>query len=127
MLVFFKNVPQKALQNTFYWDITLFILFPHMRSSISEILQLCAEDAEETLYELGFGRDEPQVTVRIPPRFLNFPSLSRGINFRVFLDSQIRRIREEDPSLSLASKTIELLNHCCWLSLSLDCIFVFGM
>ncbi|KAI4827677.1 hypothetical protein KUCAC02_031056 [Chaenocephalus aceratus] len=73
-------------------------------SSISEILQLCAEDAEETLYELGFGRDEPQVTVRIPPRFLNFPSLSRGINFRVFLDSQIRRIREEDPSLSLASR-----------------------
>ncbi|KAK1901131.1 Protein TESPA1 [Dissostichus eleginoides] len=73
-------------------------------SSISEVLQLCAEDAEETLYELGFGRDEPQVTVRIPPRFLNFPSLSRGINFRVFLDSQIRRIREEDPSLSLASR-----------------------
>ncbi|XP_063767251.1 protein TESPA1 isoform X2 [Eleginops maclovinus] len=73
-------------------------------SSISEVLQLCSEDAEETLYELGFGRDEPQVTVRIPPRFFNFPSPSRGINFRLFLDSQIRRIREEDPSLSLASR-----------------------
>ncbi|XP_075966472.1 protein ITPRID2 isoform X1 [Anarhichas minor] len=73
-------------------------------SSISEILQLCAEDAEETLYELGFGRDEPQVTVRIPPRFFTFPSLSQGINFRLFLDSQLRRIREEDPSLSLASR-----------------------
>ncbi|XP_029287349.1 protein TESPA1 isoform X2 [Cottoperca gobio] len=73
-------------------------------SSISEVLKLCSEDAEETLYELGFGCDEPQVTVRIPPRFFTFPSLSRGINFRLFLDSQLRRIREEDPSLSLASR-----------------------
>uniref|UniRef100_A0A7N6AMU1 ITPR-interacting domain-containing protein n=1 Tax=Anabas testudineus TaxID=64144 RepID=A0A7N6AMU1_ANATE len=73
---------------------------------VSEILQMCAEDAEETLYELGFGCDEPQVTVRIPPRFFTFPSQAQGINFRLFLDSQIRRIREEDPSLSLASKTI---------------------
>ncbi|XP_037635124.1 protein TESPA1 isoform X2 [Sebastes umbrosus] len=73
-------------------------------SSISEVLQLCSEDAEETLYELGFGCDEPQVTVRIPPRFFTFPSLSQGINFRLFLDSQLRRIREEDPSLSLASR-----------------------
>uniref|UniRef100_A0A669DRN0 ITPR-interacting domain-containing protein n=2 Tax=Oreochromis TaxID=8139 RepID=A0A669DRN0_ORENI len=67
---------------------------------------LCSEDAEETLYELGFGCEEPQVTVRIPPRFFTFPSQAQGINFRLFLDSQIRRIREEDPSLSLASKTI---------------------
>ncbi|XP_073323838.1 protein TESPA1 [Pagrus major] len=73
-------------------------------SSISEVLQMCAEDAEETLYELGFGSDEPQVTVRIPPRFFTFPSLAEGINFRLFLDSQLRRIREEDPSLSLASR-----------------------
>lgn len=69
---------------------------------------MCSEDAEETLYELGFGCDEPQVTVRIPPRFLTFPSQGQGINFRLFLDSQLRRIREEDPSLSLISK---LLNH----------------
>lgn len=82
-----------------------------MHVSISEILQLCSEDAEETLYELGFGCDEPQVTVRIPPRFFTFPSQAQGINFRLFLDSQLRRIREEDPSLSLASNTMELLNH----------------
>ncbi|KAM6927242.1 uncharacterized protein tespa1 [Xenentodon cancila] len=73
-------------------------------SSVSEILQLCAEDVEETLYQLGFGCEEPQVTVRIPPRFFTFPSQAQGINFRLFLDSQIRRIREEDPSLSLASR-----------------------
>ncbi|XP_059184844.1 protein TESPA1 [Centropristis striata] len=73
-------------------------------SSISEVLQILSEDAEETLYELGFGSDEPQVTVRIPPRFFTFPSQTQGINFRLFLDSQLRRIREEDPSLSLASR-----------------------
>uniref|UniRef100_A0A3Q3JIE4 ITPR-interacting domain-containing protein n=1 Tax=Monopterus albus TaxID=43700 RepID=A0A3Q3JIE4_MONAL len=71
---------------------------------ISEVLQMCSEDAEETLYELGFGCDEPQVTVRIPTRFFTFPSQAQGINFRLFLDSQIWRIREEDPSLSLASR-----------------------
>ncbi|XP_068598155.1 protein TESPA1-like [Brachionichthys hirsutus] len=73
-------------------------------SSLLEVLQLHSEDAEERLYELGFGCDEPQVTVRVPPRFFTFPSLARGINFRLFLDSQLQRIREEDPSLSLASR-----------------------
>uniref|UniRef100_A0A8D3BV03 ITPR-interacting domain-containing protein n=1 Tax=Scophthalmus maximus TaxID=52904 RepID=A0A8D3BV03_SCOMX len=78
---------------------------------VSEVLQLCSEDAEETLLEMGFGCDEPQVPVRIPPRFFTFPSQAQGINFRLFLDSQLRRIREEDPSLSLASETIDSLNH----------------
>ncbi|KAK2857882.1 hypothetical protein Q7C36_005801 [Tachysurus vachellii] len=73
-------------------------------SSVSEVLQMCAEDAEETLYHLGFGCEEPQVTARIPARFFTFPSQLRGINFRLFLESQLRRIREEDPSLSLASR-----------------------
>lgn len=87
------------------------LLFSHLHTSVSEVLQLCSEDAEETLYELGFGCDEPQVTVRIPPRFFTFPSLAQGINFRLFLDSQLRRIREEDPSLTLASKTVKLLDN----------------
>ncbi|XP_063070946.1 protein ITPRID2 [Engraulis encrasicolus] len=73
-------------------------------SSISEVLQMCTEDAEETLYQLGFGCDEPQVTARIPSRFFNFPSRLRGINFRLFLESQLRRVSQEDPNLSLASR-----------------------
>ena len=73
-------------------------------ASVSEVLQMCAEDAEETLYQLGFGCEEPQVTARIPARFFTFPSKLKGINFRLFLESQLRRIREEDPSLSLAGK-----------------------
>ncbi|KAL0191563.1 hypothetical protein M9458_014261, partial [Cirrhinus mrigala] len=63
-----------------------------------------AEDAEETLFQLGFGCEEPQVTARIPVRFFNFPSQLRGINFRLFLESQLTRIRQEDPCLSLASR-----------------------
>ncbi|XP_062401802.1 protein TESPA1 isoform X2 [Sardina pilchardus] len=73
-------------------------------SSISEVLQMCTEDAEETLYQLGFGCDEPQVTARIPSRFFNFPSQLRGINFRLFLESQLHRVSQEDPNLSLASR-----------------------
>ncbi|KAM9524675.1 uncharacterized protein ACWYII_043658 isoform 1-T2 [Salvelinus alpinus] len=73
-------------------------------SSVSEVLKLCAEDAEETLYELGFGCDVPEVTDRIPTRFLNFPSQLHGINFRLFLQSQLNRLRQEDPGLSLASR-----------------------
>lgn len=78
---------------------------PTLWTSVSDVLHLCSEDPEETLYHLGFGCDEPQVTTRIPPRFFTFPSVAQGINFRLFLDSQLQRIREEDPGLSLASKT----------------------
>ncbi|XP_042185920.1 uncharacterized protein tespa1 [Oncorhynchus tshawytscha] len=73
-------------------------------SSVSEALQMCAEDAEETLYQLGFGCDEPEVTARIPIRFINFPSHAHGINLRLFLQSQLHRLRQEDPGLSLASR-----------------------
>lgn len=44
--------------------------------------------------------------MRIPPRFFTFPSQAQGINFRLFLDSQLCRIKEEDPSLSIASNNI---------------------
>ncbi|XP_072308952.1 protein TESPA1 [Eucyclogobius newberryi] len=77
------------------WDST---------TSVAEIFQVYSEKAEDTLYELGFGNEEPQVPVRIPTRFFTFPSQAKGINFRMFLDAQLQRIREEDPSLSLASR-----------------------
>lgn len=80
-----------------------------MHASVLDILRLCAEDAEETLFELGFGRDEPQFNIRIPSRFFTFPSQAKGINFRCFLDSQLERIRDEDPSFTLASKTSHIL------------------
>ncbi|XP_061688800.1 protein TESPA1 isoform X2 [Syngnathoides biaculeatus] len=73
-------------------------------SNVPEVLQLHSEDTEEILWRLGFGRDDPELAVRIPPRFLSFPSQARGINFHLFLESQLRRIREEDPSLCIASR-----------------------
>lgn len=83
--------------------------FPHMHTSVLDILHLYAEDAVETLLDLGFGMDEPQFNIRIPSRFFTFPSQAQGINFRLFLDSQLYRIRDEDPSLLLASKTSKFL------------------
>lgn len=76
-----------------------------MDASVLDILRLRAEDPEETLFELGFGCDEPQLNIRIPSRFFTFPSQARGINFRLYLDSQLQRIQDEDPSLTLASET----------------------
>ncbi|XP_051568804.1 protein TESPA1-like isoform X2 [Myxocyprinus asiaticus] len=73
-------------------------------SSVSEVLKMRSEDAEETLFQLGFGCEEPQVTTRVPVRFFNFSSQLRGINFRLFLESQLSRVRQEDPCLSLASR-----------------------
>ncbi|KAM9800507.1 protein TESPA1-like isoform X2 [Syngnathus typhle] len=77
---------------------------PFSPISIPEVLQSHSVDAEEILWQLVFGSDDPQPTVRIPPRFLSFPSQARGINFRLFLESQVRRMREEDPTLCLASR-----------------------
>ncbi|XP_077429383.1 protein ITPRID2-like [Vanacampus margaritifer] len=75
-----------------------------LTSNVPEVLQWRSEDAEETLWQLGFGCDDPQITVRIPPRFLSFPSQARGIDLRLFLESQVRRIREEDHSLCMAGR-----------------------
>ncbi|XP_029450980.1 protein TESPA1 [Rhinatrema bivittatum] len=72
--------------------------------SISEVLEMCQEDAENILYNLGFACEEPEVTAKIPTRFFQTPSQVKGINFRVFLEAQIRRIEMEDPCLTLASR-----------------------
>uniref|UniRef100_A0A8C8SG73 ITPR-interacting domain-containing protein n=1 Tax=Pelusios castaneus TaxID=367368 RepID=A0A8C8SG73_9SAUR len=73
-------------------------------SSISEILERCQEDAEEILYNLGFVRDEPQATARIPARFFSVPSQAKGIDFQLFLKAQVQRLEMEDPCLTLASR-----------------------
>uniref|UniRef100_A0A8C6QAW9 Thymocyte expressed, positive selection associated 1 n=1 Tax=Nannospalax galili TaxID=1026970 RepID=A0A8C6QAW9_NANGA len=73
-------------------------------SSISEILDQVQEDAEDVLFSLGFGHEDHKDTSRIPARFFTNPSRAKGIDFQLFLKSQVQRIEMEDPCLMLASR-----------------------
>ncbi|XP_062979117.1 protein TESPA1 [Elgaria multicarinata webbii] len=73
-------------------------------SSISEVLDLCEVDAETILCNLGFMQEEKQAASWIPARFFSTPSQAQGINFQLFLRSQVQRIEMEDPCLMLATR-----------------------
>lgn len=68
-----------------------------------DVLNLWNDDPEEILLDLGFGCDEPDLSGRIPARFINYQSHARGINLQVFLEAQKNRLDLENPDVSSES------------------------
>uniref|UniRef100_A0A672JFQ3 ITPR-interacting domain-containing protein n=1 Tax=Salarias fasciatus TaxID=181472 RepID=A0A672JFQ3_SALFA len=69
-------------------------------NSVSSRTSSLSDDPEELLLELGFGCDEPDLSGRIPARFISYQSQARGINLQVFLEAQQSRIDLENPDVS---------------------------
>ncbi|XP_031753050.1 protein TESPA1 isoform X2 [Xenopus tropicalis] len=80
-------------------------------SSVSEILSLYQEDAETILYNLGFACVDPCAAHTIPTRYFLSPSRAAGIDFKLFLESQMQRIEKENysylPSLNIFATSVD--------------------
>ncbi|MGH0165705.1 UNVERIFIED_CONTAM: hypothetical protein FKN15_049938 [Acipenser sinensis] len=79
--------------------------------SVMDILDRWQDDPEEVLLDLGFGVDEPDISIKIPSRFINCPSSAQGINIRVFLEAQKMRMDTENPDYCKDS-VIRRANSC---------------
>ncbi|XP_064410181.1 protein ITPRID1 [Latimeria chalumnae] len=78
---------------------------------IVEILNYWEDDPEETLLELGFGKEEADITAKIPSRFLASCSKVKGIDTGVFLQAQKERMDLENPNLLSRFRQLEVFQQ----------------
>ncbi|XP_069614798.1 protein TESPA1 isoform X2 [Ranitomeya imitator] len=67
-------------------------------SSISDVLAFCQPDAETVLYNLGFACEKACSTYKIPSRFFFIPSKAEGIDFTMYFESLLHRMKRGDSS-----------------------------
>ncbi|XP_048385783.1 protein ITPRID1 isoform X2 [Stegostoma tigrinum] len=79
--------------------------------SVTELLDLWKDDPEELLLDLGFGKEETEISTKIPARFFNTSSVACGINLAVFLDAQQLRMEMENPDLYSRFRQLETLQQ----------------
>ncbi|KAK1172154.1 hypothetical protein AOXY_G4657 [Acipenser oxyrinchus oxyrinchus] len=79
--------------------------------SVMDVLDRWQDDPEEVLLDLGFGVDEPDISIKIPSRFINCPSRAEGINIRVFLEAQKMRMDTENPDYCNRFRQLEVLHQ----------------
>ncbi|XP_039609110.1 protein ITPRID1 isoform X2 [Polypterus senegalus] len=79
--------------------------------SVMDVLNFWKDDPEEILLDLGFGREEPDISVKIPSRFINNPSVAQGINIRLFLEAQKERMEVENVDFFTRFRQLEVLHN----------------
>ncbi|KAF4095677.1 uncharacterized protein itprid1 [Onychostoma macrolepis] len=79
--------------------------------SVMDVLNILQDDPEELLLDLGFGTEEPDITGRIPARFLNYQSCARGISFQLFLEAQQNRMDVENVDVRNRFRQLEVLQQ----------------
>ncbi|XP_051970492.1 uncharacterized protein LOC127634835 [Xyrauchen texanus] len=80
-------------------------------ASVMDVLNMLKDDPEELLLDLGFGIDEPDITGRIPARFICYKSHARGISFQLFLEAQQSRMDIENPDVRNRFRQLEVLQQ----------------
>nr|XP_015210200.1 PREDICTED: coiled-coil domain-containing protein 129 isoform X4 [Lepisosteus oculatus] len=79
--------------------------------SVMDVLEFRHDDPEELLLDLGFGMEEPDISIKIPARFINYASQARGINIQVFLQAQKTRMDIENPDFRIRFRQLEVLQQ----------------
>ncbi|KAG7336108.1 hypothetical protein KOW79_000801 [Hemibagrus wyckioides] len=108
---FLSSYPERPPLTSAWNSLTSGISSNSGPPSTMDVLTLWQDDPEELLLDLGFGAEEPDITVKIPARFINHQSQARGINLKVFLEAQQNRVDIENPDVRNRFRQIEVLQQ----------------